>query len=94
MKVYHQITDNAEKCTYLEANNEAHSYIHTCCASAAKYCTVRDFVCSVRYLACSAHVPYCHLWPVRLYSTFPHYLINGKIFEENLLNIKCAFQFL
>jgi len=21
----------------------------------------------------------CHLWPVRLYSIFPHYLINGKI---------------
>ena len=22
-----------------------------------------------------------HLWPVRFYRTFPHYLINGTIFE-------------
>jgi len=21
--------------------------------------------------ACNVHAPYCHLWPVRLYSTFP-----------------------
>jgi hypothetical protein len=34
-------------------------------------------VCSLRYPACSAHVPYCHLWPVQLYCVFPHYLING-----------------
>jgi hypothetical protein len=25
---------------------------------------------------------YCHLWPVRLYNVFPHYLINGTIFGE------------
>jgi hypothetical protein len=22
------------------------------------------------------HAQYCHLWPVRLYSIFPHYLMN------------------
>ena len=32
-------------------------------------------VCSLRYPACNAHAPYCHLWPVRLYNIFPHYLI-------------------
>jgi len=37
-------------------------------------------VCSLRYPACNAHAPYCHLWPARLYSIFPHYLINGTIF--------------
>jgi hypothetical protein len=26
--------------------------------------------CSPRYSACSAHAPYFHLWPVRLYNTF------------------------
>ena len=29
----------------------------------------------------------CHLWPVRLYSIFPHYFINGTIFVKHLLNI-------
>jgi hypothetical protein len=37
-------------------------------------------------------VLYCHLWPVRLYHIFPHYLINVVIFEgKNLLNMKCVF---
>ena len=25
------------------------------------------------------HTLYCHFWPARLYSIFPHYLINDKI---------------
>jgi hypothetical protein len=32
-------------------------------------------MCSLRYSALNAHAPYCHLWPARLYSIFPHYLI-------------------
>ena len=37
---------------------------------------------------------YCHLWPVRLYHIFPHYLINRTIFgEKNLINIKCVLIF-
>jgi hypothetical protein len=36
---------------------------------------------SLRYPACNAHAP-CHLWPAALYSIFPHYLINGTIFEK------------
>jgi hypothetical protein len=38
-------------------------------------------------------VLYCHLWPVWLYHIFPHYLINGTIFEKKLLNTKCVFWF-
>jgi hypothetical protein len=26
--------------------------------------------------------PFCSLWPARLYIVFPHYLINGTIFEK------------
>ena len=37
---------------------------------------------SLRYPACNAHAPYCYLWPARLSSIFPHYLINGTIFEK------------
>jgi len=47
-------------------------------------------VCSIRYPACHAHVPYSHLWSDRLYSIFPHYLMKGTIFEKQLLNIKCV----
>jgi len=48
---------------------------------------------SLRYPACKAHAPYCHLWPAPLYSVFLHYLINGTIFEKKKLpNTKCVFR--
>jgi len=50
-------------------------------------------VCSLRYPPCNAHAPYCHLWPVRLYYTFPLYLINGMIFLKKILNITHVFWF-
>jgi len=49
--------------------------------------------CSLRYPAFNAHAPYCHLCPAPLYNIFPHYLINGTIFEKKLLNTKCVFWF-
>jgi len=42
------------------------------------------WVCSLRYPACNAHAPYCHLWPARFYNIFPHYLKNCMIFGEKL----------
>jgi len=48
-------------------------------------------VFSPRYPARNAHAPYCHLWPVRLCSIFPHYLINGTIFEKKIMQIKMCF---
>jgi hypothetical protein len=27
---------------------------------------------------------YCHLWPLRLYHIFPHYLINGRVFGKTI----------
>jgi hypothetical protein len=52
-------------------------------------------VYSLRYLACNAHAPYCHLWPAHHYKIFPYYLTNGTIFEKKtkLLNTKCVFWF-
>ena len=51
-------------------------------------------VCSLICQACTAHAPgkYCRLWPVRLYSIFPHYLIRTP-FSKKLLHIKCVFWF-
>jgi len=37
-----------------------------------KYYIFRECVFSLRYPACNAHEPYCHLWPVQLYNNFPH----------------------
>ena len=52
-------------------------------------------VCSLSYLACKAHAPYCHLWFARFYSVFPHYLINGMIFEKKkVVQHKMCFDFL
>ena len=48
-------------------------------------------ICSLRYPARNAHAPYCRLWPAPLQNIFPHYLINGTIFEKNVLNIKYVF---
>jgi len=51
-------------------------------------------VCSLGYLACNVHVPYCHLWPAPLYNISPHYLINDmNFFLKKLLNTKCVFWF-
>ena len=33
-------------------------------------------------------VLYCHLWPVRLYHFFWHYLINGAIFGKDAVELK------
>jgi hypothetical protein len=48
---------------------------------------------SLRWPACSAHAPHCHLCPVRLCSIFPHYLIDGTVVENKFLNIQCLFLF-
>ena len=50
-------------------------------------------MCSLRYPASSAHAPYCHPCPARLYSIFSHYLINGTILGKKLLDKKYFFLF-
>jgi hypothetical protein len=43
---------------------------------------VSVFICCLRYPACNAQAPYCHLWPSPFYKLFSHYLMNGRIFEK------------
>ena len=47
--------------------------------------------CSLAYPACDAHAPYCHLLCLWHHHIFPHYLINGTVFEKTLSNIKYMF---
>ena len=57
-----------------------------------KYYILCVCVCSLRYPACNSQVLYCHLWPIRFYSTFPIYPIKRKIFYT-LMNIICIIWF-
>ena len=52
----------------------------------SKYYIFWVCVCSLNYPRCNAHAPYCHLWPVRLYNSSPHYLINGTILEQKKIS--------
>jgi hypothetical protein len=47
----------------------------------------------LRYPACNVHEPHHHLWPVRLYYIFPHYHINGMIFEKVIDHKMCVLIF-
>ena len=49
------------------------------------------YILAFSYPACNAHTPYCHLWPARLYSIFPHFLIIDTIFGKKLLNTEYVF---
>ena len=50
-------------------------------------------ICRIRYSACTAHSPYYHQLPARLYSIFP-LLVTGKIFgKKKLLAIKHVLWF-
>jgi len=54
--------------------------------------TYSECVCAsgglVIHMQSACAVLYCHVWPLRLYSIFPHYYINGKIFGEKVCNRK------
>ena len=50
-------------------------------------------VCSLTYPACSAHVPYCYLWPASFYSVFSTLSHKRHDFRKKkyLQNTKCVF---
>ena len=41
-------------------------------------------VCSLKYRACNAHAPYCHLWPAPLYIIFFHIISQKKVIEHKI----------
>jgi hypothetical protein len=54
-----------------------------------KYYIFCDCVCSLRYPACGACAPYCHLWRVRLYNIRPHYLKKRHDFRKKVEHNVC-----
>jgi hypothetical protein len=70
------------QAVYLQRNTESRSCNHCCCGKSSKCYIFWVCVCSLSYPSRNARAPYYHLWPARLYNIFPHYLINGTIFEK------------
>ena len=68
-------------CTY---NVTMRRPCNHCCSGKVISITYSECVFSLRYPACNAHAPYCHLWPARLYYIFLH-VTKGTIFggEKN-----------
>jgi len=55
----------------------------------------RVCICSLRYPTCNTIAPYCHMCSAKLYSIFPHYLINGTFFEKKkVIEHEMCFDFL
>jgi hypothetical protein len=69
--MYYNVTLRRIRATIVAAEKQYVSHFPNTC------------VCSLRYPACNAHAPYCHLWPLRLYYIAPHYFINGTFFEKS-----------
>jgi hypothetical protein len=83
-----QMNKKGEKdmqCTY-KRNTEELSRNH-CCSGKAISITYSECVSVglVIRMQCACAILYCHLWPVRLYHIFPHYLINGTIFGKEVI---------
>jgi len=75
-------------CTH---NITLRNVLATIVAQENKYYILLMCVCSLSYPVHNAHAPYCHLRPARLYSIFPHYLINGTIKKKVIENKMCGF---
>ena len=59
---WHAFSVKRRQVTYVKRNMEALSCSHSCSAKAISI-THSECVCSLKYPACNAHVPYCNLWP-------------------------------
>jgi len=68
-------------------NIEARS-LNRCCRGNAINITYSEGVSVALHPACNANAPYCHLWPVRLYDNFPHYLIKDTILGKKITEYK------
>ena len=68
----------------------AMALLHNHCCSVIAVCTKPYECMSVfwHYLSCmhsACAISYFNLWPVWLYHIFPHYPINGTIFDEEII---------
>jgi hypothetical protein len=79
-------TRRAMYCTYIVTLRRVG--VNTVAVKSNKHYIFWVCVFRLRYPACNARAPYCHLWSVWIYNIFPHHLIKGMI-KIRLLNTKC-----
>jgi hypothetical protein len=91
-KIEHNNTGNVRVTLHRDALVQN----HCCIGKGNGYYKISVYIFSLRYSAGNVHAPFCHLCPARLYNTFPHYLINGKILpkKEMLFTRNVCFEFL
>ena len=91
---YHIKIEHDSQCTYLyvQRNNEVGWYNHSCCRK-EKCITYYECVFVAWVIEYVMRMRHIVMSPLRLYSIFPHYLINDTIFGKKLLNTKCVFWF-
>jgi hypothetical protein len=61
---------------YVESNIEVQS-CNSCSRGRAMSITYSECVFVAFGTKSEMRMRHCHVWPVRLYNIFPHYLING-----------------
>jgi hypothetical protein len=74
--------------------NETRLCNHCYCGNASKCFIIWERIFSLRHPACNARAPYCHLWPAQFYIIFQHYLINGTMFEKQVIEHKMCFDYI
>ena len=93
MQIYRTVGPTATARCTTSTYNVTLRRVRATTVAVEKYYILWVCVCSLRYPACKAHAPYCHLGPARLYSILTHYLTNVTIFGNKLFNTKCVFWF-
>jgi hypothetical protein len=77
------------KAMYVSRNTEVRS-CNLCCSGKAMSITYSECVCVYVALVISHAMRMRH---IVVYNIFPHFLINGTIFEKQLLKTKCVLIF-
>jgi hypothetical protein len=78
---------------YVQLKNKVRPCNHCSSRKAMSIKTTLACICSLRYPACNAHAPCCHLWLDPLYIIFPHYLTKGMNFEKVTEHKVCVLIF-
>jgi hypothetical protein len=82
LKTEKKLKSSIRQAMYVQRNIEARPR-DNCCSRKAINVTYSECVLVAFVIQHgNAHASYCHLWPSRLYSIFPLYLIKGTIFEK------------
>jgi hypothetical protein len=94
-RAFDVLTYGMWNCTYRRVLNKQDSRLSATIVAwkSNKYNEFSGCICSFRYPACNAHVPYCRLWPARLYEIFPH-CHKRHDFRKKIIEHKMCFDFL